>query len=70
MPTTPKASNDTKETKRIVCESCDSEFTLSYIPNLTNGLPAHCPFCGDTLADDEEHESYLDPDDEEADEDY
>ncbi len=62
-------SNDVKESKQVICELCDSEYKLTFTPNLTNGPPVFCPFCGSEHEDEDHEDVDLDAD-EDADEDY
>jgi PHP family Zn ribbon phosphoesterase len=34
----------------IVCDNCDSQFTLSFNENDVSYHPTNCPFCGDFVS--------------------
>lgn len=38
----------------IVCEECESVFSLKYDPSITENEPGFCPFCGEKLFLDED----------------
>jgi len=38
-----------KESKNIICEECDSEYTIKYARNMVSGAPVYCTFCGEAM---------------------
>lgn len=40
----------------IVCDNCDSQFTLSFNENDVSYHPTNCPFCGDFVSSEESEE--------------
>jgi hypothetical protein len=62
-------ATEKKKILTIICENCDSEYTIKYVKHTVSGDPAHCAFCGEAIeeadeADDEEEELYRSDDDE------
>lgn len=43
-----------KEVEFKICEVCESQFKLVYDPNKTNGYPKFCPFCAETITEDDD----------------
>ena len=37
----------------VLCQSCDSTFRVSYHENDTIGSPQYCPFCNESLDEDD-----------------
>lgn len=37
-----------------ICMNCESKFKLMYRLDETSGYPKFCPFCSDTLSEEEE----------------
>lgn len=47
-----------KETISIVCEECDSEYKITFVPGDVSGAPDMCAFCGGLIdLDAEEHDA-------------
>jgi hypothetical protein len=59
-----------KKSLSIICENCDSEYTIRFAKHGVSGDPSHCAFCGETIEEadnadeDEEFDSYRSDDDE------
>ena len=48
-----------KITLNLICENCDSEYTVKYAKHAVASNPIYCAFCGDVIDDIRD-----DPDDE------
>ncbi len=60
----------TKETIQIVCENCDSEYKLTFDPNMLSGSPDMCCCCGNPIdLESEEQDTEDDYDDEDENDD-
>ena len=45
------------------CQNCESTYTVEFMEEMVSqDLPEHCPFCGETI--DELSETYIEEDDE------
>lgn len=51
------------KTMKIICENCDSEYTLKFQKQTVSGNPCQCAFCGEKIEDarDDDDEDYEDP---------
>lgn len=64
------AKTQAKKSVNVICENCDSEYTLKYMKVQVAGNPVWCAFCGEEIEDlrddeeDEELEGYRSDDDE------
>jgi RNA polymerase-binding transcription factor DksA len=38
-----------KESKTVICEECDSEYTIKYARNMVSGTATYCVFCGEAM---------------------
>lgn len=47
-------AQETKKTLNVICENCDSEFTIKYAKSTVSGEPECCCFCGEEIRDNEE----------------
>ena len=63
-------ATEKKKTLTIICENCDSEYTIKFVKHAVSGDPIHCAFCGEAIEeadeteDDDELEGYRSDDDE------
>ncbi len=39
------------KTLSIICENCDSEYTVRYQQLMVSGSPQYCAFCGEIIED-------------------
>jgi hypothetical protein len=62
----------TKENKNIICENCDSEYSLKYSKVMVGSAPKYCAFCGEEVesSEDEVYEVVEGEDFHEDNEDY
>jgi len=57
-----------KKSHSIICENCDSEYTIKFAKHGVSGDPVHCAFCGepieeaDEFDEEEELEGYISDD--------
>lgn len=51
--------------KIIVCVSCEAEFTIRHDMDDNHYRVEYCPFCGETMEDDEDYEYEINDEDEE-----
>lgn len=49
-------ATEKKKTLTIICENCDSEYTIKFVKTTVAGDPCHCAFCGEQIVEADEHE--------------
>ena len=38
----------------LTCDNCDSMYTVTFKEEDTTGYPEYCPFCGESIVEDED----------------
>lgn len=51
----------------LSCDECEASFTITHDMSIQHYIPEYCPFCGETLQDEDRDEEESDLDDEEFD---
>lgn len=47
-----------KKTKSIICENCDSEYSVKFAKETVAGLPVWCAFCGEEIEEVEDEDDF------------
>lgn len=56
------ATKNTKVKLTIICENCDSEYSLKYDKLTVSSNPCYCAFCGEAVEDARDDDEYTDDD--------